>query len=265
MTYRYDELTWQDVQEAVATDPVLVIPVGTTEQHGPHLPLSVDTICASEIASAAVGHSYPSALLLPTVAYAFNQNQMDFPATISIDMEVFVSYMACIGRSLAKHGFRHVLFVNGHGSNIPFLDAAARRVNNETECLCAVVTWWMLLRPDDLAWRESRHPGGMGHACELETSMILHLRPELVEMEKAVDDIGTPMSEHFWFDLTGSGPVSLTEYYSRHSTSGVSGEPTFARPEKGAAAFAAAVRGLVAVIEEFQARPVLPLQELTKR
>ncbi len=256
---RYDEMKWPEIEEAVASDPVLVVPVGTTEQHGPHLPVSVDTICAESLAHAAVARTYPQALLLPTVAYAFNENQMDFPGTISVEMHVFVDYMFCIGRSLAHHGFRHLLFVNGHGSNIPFLDAAARRVTNETAALCALVTWWNVLTPTDLRWRESRYPGGMGHACELETSMVLHLRPELVDMTKAVDDLSNPTSPYFYGDLAGSGPVHFTEYYSRHSATGVSGQATLATPEKGTAAFEAAAAALGAVILEFRSREVRPV------
>jgi creatinine amidohydrolase len=260
--YRYDEMTWLDVREAAQADPVVVIPIGTTEQHGYHLPLMVDSLCATAVSQEAVERAFPSAMLLPCVCYAFNENQMDFPGTISVDTHVIIDYMACVGLSLARHGFRHILFVNGHGSNTPFLDAAARRVVNESEALCAVVTWWNLLTPEDLKWRESKFPGGMGHACELETSMLLHLRPDLVDMSKAVDEIAPPMSDHFVFDLTSGGPVSLADHSSRHSAIGVLGQPTLASAEKGAAALQAAAQGLVSVIEEFRSRKILPRRNL---
>jgi creatinine amidohydrolase len=261
--YRYEELTWPQVREAVARDPVVVLPVGTTEQHGYHCAICLDSVCAQEVATEAVIRSQPNALLMPTVNYAFNENQMDFPGTIAVDGHVFVDYIACIGLSLARHGFRHVLFVNGHGSNVPFLDAAARRVINESDALCAHVTWWTLLGPADLAFRESVYPGGMGHACELETSMLLHLRPDLVDMDKAVDEVGSmQMSKHFVFDLTGGGPVGLIDPYSRHSTSGVMGQATLASAEKGALALDASARELALIIDEFRARPVLPRHDL---
>ena len=155
MTYRYDELSWPAVRRAVARDPVVVLPVGTTEQHGYHCPLSVDSICAEGVARAAVERTQPHSLLMPTVTYAFNQNQMDFPGTIAIDTHTIIDYLACIGLSLAHHGFRRILMLNGHGSNVPFIDAAARRVNNESGAICAMVSWWSLLRPEDLSWRES--------------------------------------------------------------------------------------------------------------
>lgn len=262
MKYRYDELTWPEVRQAVANDPVIVLPVGTTEQHGYHLPLMVDSICATEVARAAVENTFPNSLLMPSIVYSFNQNQIDFPGTIAIETHTIIDYVAGVGLSLAAHGFRHILVVNGHGGNVSFLDAAARRVSNESESLCALVTWFNLLRSDDVEWRESKYPGGMGHACELETSMVLFLRPDLVDMSKARDEINLPMSEHFFNDLMGGGPVTQNEFYSRHSAVGVLGQPTLATAEKGKLAFAAAVRHLTAAIKEFQARKLLPRRDL---
>ncbi len=263
MSYRYDELSWPELRRLVATDPVIVLPVGTTEQHGYHCAVNLDSVCAEGVARAAVELTQPHSLLMPTVTYAFNENQMDFPGTIAIDMHVIIDYIACIGLSLARHGFRHILIVNGHGSNVPFLDAAARRVNNESNALCAHVTWFSLLKEDDLTWRESVKPGGMGHACELETSLMLHLRPDLVDMSKAVDEVGSmPMSDHFVFELTGGGPVGFIEYYSRHSVTGVMGQPTLATAAKGEAALAASSREVAQIIQEFRARPVLPRNDL---
>jgi creatinine amidohydrolase len=263
VTYRYDELSWPAIRSAVAADPVLVIPVGTTEQHGYHCAVSVDSVCAEGVAAAAVRRTQPHSLLLPTVTYGFTDNQMDFPGTISITGAVFVDYLTCIGASLAHHGFKHVLFVNGHGSNAPFIDAASRNIINSTEALCAHVTWWALLQPDDLAFRESVYPGGMGHACELETSMMLALRPDLVDMAKAVDEVGSvPGSKHFVWDLIVGGPVGLIDPYSRHSTTGVMGQATLATPAKGAIALDAAARELAEVIHEFRAREVRPRHDL---
>jgi creatinine amidohydrolase len=263
VTYRYDELSWPTIRQAVAADPVVVLPIGTTEQHGYHCAVNLDSVCAEGVARAAVDRTQPHSLLMPTVTYGYNENQMDFPGTITIAGSVLVDYLACIGRSLARHGFRHILIVNGHGSNMPFIDAAARTIVNETEALCAHVTWWTLLRPEDLAFRESIYPGGMGHACELETSMMLHLRADLVDMTKAVDDVGSmPTSKHFVADLIGGGPVGLIDRYSRHSTTGVMGQPTLATAAKGAAALEAATRELAEAIHEFRAMAVLSRHDL---
>src|ERR1022692_3449501 len=170
--YRYEEFTWPEIREAVAENRVAVLPVGTIEQHGPHLPLVTDVLTASEMSRRAVQQIPGEAVLLPSVFYAFNEHHLDFPGTIAVRGETFINYVTDIGRSLAHHGFRKILLVNGHGSNVPFLDIAARNITNETPAICAMAPWWNLLPKQLLKdLRESEFPGGMAHACELETSV----------------------------------------------------------------------------------------------
>jgi len=123
--YRYEEFTWPEIREAVAQQRVAVLPVGTIEQHGPHLPLLTDVITATEMSRRAVEQISGEAVLLPSVQYAFNEHHMDFPGTIAVQGPTFISYITDIGQSLAHHGFQKILLVNGHGSNVPFLDIAA--------------------------------------------------------------------------------------------------------------------------------------------
>jgi creatinine amidohydrolase len=263
MKVLYEEMSWPEIRAAVARDPVVVLPVGTTEQHGYHLPLMVDYLCAQSVARAAVERVAPDALLMHEVPYSFNEHHLDFPGTIAIDGHTIIDYITCIGRSLAHHGFRHVLLFNGHGSNVPFLDVAARLITNQTAAICAMTSWWSLLEPGDLAWRESRYPGGMGHACELETSLLLHVRPDLVDMTKAVDEVDTPQrSEHIYWDLAGGGPVAFQEHFSRNTISGVHGQARLATAEKGRRAFAAAVDHLAGFLREFRRREIRPRRDL---
>jgi creatinine amidohydrolase len=261
--YRYEEMTWPEVREATRHDPVVVLPVGTTEQHGPHLPLMVDYLCASEIARAAVERTAPHAILMHPVPYSFNEHHLDFPGTISIDPHTIIDYLFCIGRSLAHHGFRRILLFNGHGSNVPFLDIAARMITNRTTAICAMTSWWSLLRPEDLQWRASRFPGGFAHGCELETSVLLHLRGDLVDMAKAVDTIDSvPATEHIYWDLAGGSPVTFMDFFSRLTPTGVIGQPTLATAEKGERAFEAAVSRLAAFLREFREREIRPRRDL---
>jgi creatinine amidohydrolase len=263
MKYRYEEMTWPEVREAVKLEPVIVLPVGTTEQHGYHLPLMVDYLCAREVARAAVERAAPHAILMHEVPYSFNEHHLDFPGTIAVDAHTIIDYIVCIGRSLAHHGFRRILLFNGHGSNVPFMDVAARLISNQTEAICALVSWWALLKPEDRRWRESTYPGGWGHACELETSMLLRLRPDLVDMTKAVDEVeGIPTSENIYWDLAGSGPVTFLEFFSRLTPSGVMGQATLATPEKGDQVFEAASSRLVKFLVEFHEREIRPRRDL---
>jgi creatinine amidohydrolase len=261
--YVYQDLSWPELRDLAATGPVVVLPVGTTEQHGPHLPLSTDYLTASTIARAAVEQIYPHALVMEAVPYSFNEHHMDFPGTIHIDVHTIIDYIAAIGTSVAHHGFRHLVLFNGHGSNVPFLDVAARMITNRTNAICALASWWSLLRPEDLAWRESAFPGGFSHGCEAETSLLLHITPDLVDMKQAVrtmDDVQT--SEHIWWDLAGSSGVFFQEFFSRNTATGVQGDATLATEEKGRLLFAAATRRLSAFLEEFRRREIRPRRDL---
>ncbi len=257
--YRYEEFTWPEIREAVAQNRVAVLPVGTIEQHGPHLPLNTDVLTSSEISRLAVKREPEQAVLLPPVQYSFNEHHLDFPGTIAVEGQTVIEYVTCVGRSLAYHGFRKILLVNGHGSNVPFLDVAARNVTNQSEAVCAMVPWWNLI-PEDLfrELRDSEYPGGMAHSGELETSVLLYLRPDLVRMERAEKDISFQPSEFFFWDLQTPSPIFFQEWFSRYSRTGTVGDPTKATPEKGKRFVDAVADRLTALIREFRAREIRP-------
>src|SRR5919205_515077 len=103
--FRYEEFTWPEIRDAVAQNRVAVLPVGTIEQHGPHLPLVTDVLTSSEMSRRAVERAPDQAVLLPSVHYSFNEHHMDFPGTIAIQGSTIVKYVTDIGLSLAHHGF----------------------------------------------------------------------------------------------------------------------------------------------------------------
>jgi creatinine amidohydrolase len=254
--YRYEEHTWPELNEAAQAGKVVVIPVGTTEQHGPHLPLSVDCVTSGEMSRMAVERIPEAAILMPQIWYAFNEHHLDFPGTIAVQWQNFINYVVDIGKSVAHHGFRKILFVNGHGSNIPFLDIASRLISNQTDAIAAIVPWWNLAEPAITEIRESPFPGGMSHACELETSVLLHLRPDLVDMSKAVKDIHYQPSKYIWWDLQKGSPVRFMEFFSRFSKTGVVGDATLATADKGRPVVECTVDHLVELIQEFRARVI---------
>jgi len=106
MKYRYEEFTWPEIRTAVAENRVAVLPVGTVEQHGPHLPLVTDVLTATEMSRAAVERDPTRAILLPPVYSSFNQHHLDFPGTIAVAGDTIIRYVTDIGLSLAHHGFR---------------------------------------------------------------------------------------------------------------------------------------------------------------
>ncbi len=260
--FRYEEFTWPEIREAVSQHRVAVLPVGTIEQHGPHLPLSTDVVTCTEMSRLAVERIPAEAVLLPSIYYAFNEHHLDFPGTIAVEGDTFINYITNIGDSLAHHGFDKILLVNGHGSNVPFLDIAARNITNRTRAICAMVPWWNLV-PRELfkELRESEYPGGMAHGCELETSVLLYLRGDLVQMDKAARDIPEQRSEFFFWDLQSPSPVFFQEFFSRYSQTGTLGDPTKATLEKGRRFVEGTVERLVRVIRELREREIRPRQD----
>ena len=181
--YRYEKLTWPEICDAIDAGQVCIVPCGAVEQHGPHLPLDVDVLCSTQVALGAAARTPANCLVLPTVNFGYTGHVIDFPGTINNDFEHFIHHVLDIAKSLAYHGFKKIVLLNGHGSNMPNLDLAARRANLETDAECVLMAWWNLLTVDKdfmPGWRESKFPGGCSHAGELETSMYLYLDRENV-------------------------------------------------------------------------------------
>lgn len=182
--YCYEKLTWPEINDAIDLGKVCIVPCGAVEQHGPHLPLDVDLVCPTAIALGAGREVPESILVLPTVSYGYTGHVMDFPGTINTDFEHFMHQVLDITKSLAYHGFKKIILLNGHGSNMPNLDLVARRTNLETDAECILAAWWNLLTVDKEflpRWRQSRFPGGCAHACELETSLYLPRRRQCAQ------------------------------------------------------------------------------------
>lgn len=258
--YLYADLTWPEVNEAVAMGKVILLPVGSTEQHGRHLPLDVDNLLATGVCLEA-GRRRPGRILVaPTIPYGFNIHAMDFPGTIHVASDHFIEFCLDVVKSFAYHGFKRIVIVDGHGSNEHLLEFVGRRAVLETDALVASFMWWNMLRADPAflpSVRESVFPGGAAHACEIETSLYLHLCPEKVRMELAEDGF-TFHNQHGatgfrWFDAFGAGPVRLVEWTSSYTPSGVVGQPTLATAAKGARILDEAVRHLLAWADEFHA------------
>ncbi len=193
----YERLTWPEVRRAIAEDRVALIPVATLEDHGPHLPLDTDLRITAEICRRAADAAPDQVVLLPPIPHGYDPHHMDFPGPISIGWDTFVRYCADVGRSLAHHGFTRMLYLNGHGSNQNLVETAARLVMVDHPGVLAAAAFY-LSSPEGLAVvqevRDSER-GGMGHACELETSIYLAIDPEAVDLDRAVDEQSYPETE----------------------------------------------------------------------
>src|SRR5881296_571569 len=165
---RYERLTWPEVRRAVEEDRVCLIPTATLEDHGPHLPIDADLRIAWEICLRAAEAATDDIVLLPAIPHGYTPHHMDFPGPITIGWDTFTRYCTDVGTSLARHGFKRILYLNGHGSNQNLVETAARLVSLEHPDVLAAAAFYLTSREAMKVIEEVREsgPGGMGHACE---------------------------------------------------------------------------------------------------
>ncbi len=250
----YANMTWEEVAEAVADRRVVVIPVGAIEQHGPHLPINTDNLAVNSVAELAAAKASGILLCAPPIHYGFNEHNMDFPGTITVQIETLLNYAFEVGQSFAAQGFERLLFFNGHGSNGPVYNLAARKITNRTSLLAATINWW------DLAWPVIEEvcqglPESVDHACEFETSVYEYLAGDLVKLDQIRDEVARDRGGPTWLypQMGGSNAVQFMNWWSRMSDSGVNGRPSLATPAKGERIVGYAVDALVQVATEFRA------------
>jgi len=259
--YRYEKLTWPEISEAIEEKQICVLPCGAIEQHGPHLPLDVDVVCPTSIAHGAGRQVADKMRVLPPVSYGYTGHVMDFPGTINNHFEHFIHTVLDITKSLAYHGFKKIILLNGHGSNMPNLDLVARRTNLETDAECILCGWWNLLTVDREflpRWRQSKFPGGCAHACELETSLYLYLNGDDVRKDKIKSgtiSFNEEDSPFQWIDLFAQGPATVVSWTSSYSETGVLGDAELGTEEKGQEVYEEAVKQLARLIQWFHGRP----------
>ena len=243
--FLWQECSSDEIRAFANSDAIVVIPTGSIEQHGPHLPVSTDSIIVSEISRRAVheANKTTATLLLPTIMYGYSLHHMEFPGTISLSDETYVALLTEVGTCVTQHGFRRLIFLNGHGGNKAPLQLAIQRIHRRSKnrSLCVAATYWDLIRKDVQACRHSP-PGGISHAGEFETSVLMSLYPEMVKTEciaKSLPNIGDKDFDYDWYSASN---ISLAFQVSEFSPTGVLGDPTVANAEMGSAMMAAAVK-----------------------
>ncbi len=245
--------------DAAAADAIVVVPVGSIEQHGPHLPVATDAWAAEHLVEAAL-LEVPRGrrvLIAPALRYGFSHDHVGFPGTLSITARLLEDLLTEIGVGIIASGFHRILLVNGHGGNDRLLYYVVRRIRERSPrpVAIAALTYWKLATEQLRSLRQSE-PGGMGHACELETSLMLHFRPDTVRMEHALREVPPPYSGERGDDLLSSGAVVAPDRFLELSSSGVTGDPLVASAQQGRL-FAEAIAGrLAAFIDEFASWPL---------
>ena len=258
--YRYNRLTWAEMNGAIARQPVVILPTGSTEQHGRHLPIDVDMFITESICLEAGRRAEGGILVLPTIPYGLNLHHIDFPGTIHVEPEVFIAFCLNVTKSVAYHGFEKILLVNGHGSNVPLVDLIARRTTLETESLCAACHYPTLSIEEFRTFKET---ATIAHADEFETSLYLHLAPERVQMDEA-DATEDVMGAYLSSDST-TPYVRFNDYWSRWTDNGVHGDARAGTAEKGRRIFETTVTRLLELCEEWRAWPLAERRDFHAR
>ncbi|HSM06994.1 MAG TPA: creatininase family protein [Longimicrobiales bacterium] len=248
----WHDLTRPEVGEVVARDPVLVLPVGAVEQHGPHLPLSTDADIARgllEVASREVAKD-TEVLALPLLTVGTSDEHGDIPGTLSIPSAVLEETVVAVGASVARAGAQRLVLANSHGGNRASLDVAALRLRREWGLLVVKAHWFRFPRPDGVALPEAEWEHGLPGGA-VETAMMLHLRPDRVDADAVADfrSLGRDLDET-GFLLGPEGAASFAWMAEDLHPSGAVGDATLADAAMGERLLAHYGRTLARILDD---------------
>jgi len=246
-----EQLTWQQV-DSLDRNTAVLVPFGAMEQHGPHLPLKTDALIGASICRRLDAACEGRILVLPEQWLGLSLHHMRFAGTISASVETFIATVTDTISSIAAAGFKNVLALNSHGGNSAAIEVAITKCKSLYPAHRFVgTTYWNLAAAGLAAIRESAI-GGMGHACELETSLVLAEQPDLVRTELIRADGKWPASEFLAKDMLRGGPASYALRFDEITNEGVVGDPTLASAAKGEAAYSAIVQALIRLVHQME-------------
>jgi creatinine amidohydrolase len=234
------------------TGEVALLATGHTEQHGFHLPLATDTIIVEGLASA-LEQTCPQISRLPSWPYGVSSHRRQFPGTLTIEPRAWEDFWVDIVGALRRQGFRQFYILNGHGGNHSFLVNVAKFTGERWPDIFLASSFLHTSSGSaaDLLQAERLSPL-MGHACELETNYLLHLRPELVHMERAVDEIDFVSTDHYRMDWISDGALVANPCWTDDTKTGSYGAPSVSTAAQGKRWMEEAVVELARHIHEVQ-------------
>ncbi len=240
----WQELLRHEFLTALDQRSVVIVPVGSVEQHGPHCPPDVDISIPYHLAIRAADaiDDFP-VIVAPPVTHGFTHYNMGEVGTITLGLETFIALLCDVVRSIWANGFRRIVLLNGHvGNEQPTWSTSVKLAEEDIWALA--ITYWHMAEDELRAWSEA-DAGSIGHGGEWETSLQLYLRPELLDMDLAVKDE---------WRLKFSPPVQRYARFPerrREMTHGVMGDPFKASAEKGERLFDVLLERLIAACQEY--------------
>ena len=246
-------------RSGLAAQTVAVLPVGAVEQHGPHLPLSVDTALADGILAAAlpqVAHDVP-VLVLPTQSIGLSLEHQDYAGTLGLSPTTLLALWSELGACVARAGIRKLLIFNAHGGNVSSMDIVARQLRMQCGLLVYHCSWFNLPQPKGVNEAFSAHEHRFGvHGGETETSMMLHLAPDLVRMPYAQNFASTSEERAQRFPILGNGKSAKLGWAMQdYNPLGAAGNAAAADAQRGQALVEGAATSLAQLLAEMHALP----------
>lgn len=247
----YSQMSEADIKAADTSDWIAVLPLGAHEQHGPHLPFETDTIIASGIACALAENIEDKlpVTFLPVETVGYSIEHMDFEGSKTLAFDEAVKRWIEIGEKLASQGINKMMILNAHGGNSPLMTIVATELRVRLNMFCVATSWTRFIVPGDVISHEEKAYGI--HGGDIETSVVLALAPETVDMNKAEDfpNFQQVLSEDYKY-LKAYGPHAFGWKAQDLNVSGVNGNASVATVSKGEALIAQAVNGLSQLLEE---------------
>lgn len=247
MNYLWEDLRWPDFDKFDKEKVVVIIPIGSTEQHSFHLPVSTDTKIVTEVVHRAAKQLTGEVIVTPTVWAGFSPHHMDFPGTITISSKVLLDLLLDICNSVYHHGFRRIFLINGHGGNASFLRITSARMRNKPDCAVLTVSYWDLVKNKLSSVLEDRSEFIPGHAGDFETSLQLVLSKRLVKSSLVSD---AQLTSRMSLSLSGNN-MYLYQPIKSLSNNGQLGNSRNGSEEKGKVILDMIIAELKKVIIDF--------------
>lgn len=246
-----------------AQEIIAVLPVAAIEQHGPHLPLSVDATLLQGVIDTALAQlpSDVPVLFLPPQNIGLSTEHTAFAGTLTLSPSTLIALWTEIGQCVARAGIRKLLLLNSHGGQVSVMDIVARQLRQQCNLLVYSASWFSLPLPDAVAGQFSAHEHRFGiHAGEIETSMMLHLAAHTVQMERAQNFPSTSYERSQHYALLGNGKsAKLGWAIQDYHPAGAVGNASAATADKGRAVVQAAAQALVQLLDELHRLPLSTL------
>lgn len=251
------DLTTIEAGAAIQEASVAVLPLGAIEQHGPHLALSTDISIATALAQRVADALGPDALLLPPMPYGLSEHHTAFAGTVTLRPNTLISLILDVVESMAHQGINRILIVNGHGGNVDAIRLAARTARRDHSARVAHVMWAQVAA--DAINEEMAGRGMYNHACEIETSLALELKPSIVRDERPGPALEPSFAPHA---APPTARVDVPLWFDELTASGALGDPSRATRERGRRLSDLVVERTVAFARAF-IDPAFPLVEET--